>query len=124
MAQHSKTPAHSTGKGAKRITSFRRQNYGLKKRVGDAWRKPRGIDNKQRVGRQGAGYMPRIGYRTPVQGRGLHPSGLYEVLVHNVKELEKLDKSRQAAKIGGAVGAKKRVEISKKAMQMGVKILN
>ena len=42
---------------------FARQNRAQKKRVGEAWRKPRWIDNKQRVKLKWAGASPAIGYR-------------------------------------------------------------
>ncbi|MFN7088501.1 MAG: eL32 family ribosomal protein [Candidatus Paceibacteria bacterium] len=63
-------------------------NAGFKKRVKDRWRKPRGIDNKKRVRFAWAGASPRIGYKNASEIRGMHPSGKFEVLVHNVAELK------------------------------------
>ena len=56
--------------------------------------------------------------------RGLHPSGYEEVLVYNVKDLEKVDKERQAIRIASCVGMKKRLAIEEKARELGIKILN
>lgn len=108
----------------KKIPRFVRQNYKLKGRVGSSWRKPRGIDNKQRIQKKGSSAMPRIGYRTPRKGRGLHPSGFAEVPVYNASQLSSLDKPKQAGRIASGVGAKKRAAIAKKAKELGVKLLN
>lgn len=109
---------------AKKIPSFKRQNRKLKKRVGESWRKPRGTDNKQRVQRQGFGALPKIGYRQPRSGRGLHPSGMREVMVSNPGQLEGLDKASQAARISASTGGRKRLQIAKKARELGVRVLN
>jgi large subunit ribosomal protein L32e len=54
----------------------------------------------------------------------LHPSGFEEIIVHNVKDLEQLNPKTQAARIGGSVGTKKRIEIGKKAEELDLRILN
>lgn len=108
----------------KKIPVFVRQNYKVKKRVGDSWRKPRGIDNKQRIKKKGSTPMPRIGYRSPRAARALHPCGKMEVLVHNPSQLSTFDKLKNAARIGGGVGAKKRSVIAKKAKELGIRVLN
>jgi len=88
------------------------------------WRKPRGRYSNKRKKLKEAGPIPCIGYRQPKAVRGLHPSGYKEVLVHNVKELEKIDPKTEAARIASQVGLKKRLEIMKKAKELGIKILN
>lgn len=115
---------NQTSKTIKKIPSFKRQNRFLKKRVGRGWRRPRGIDNKQRLQRRGQGSLPKIGYRQPRSQRGIHPSGFSEVLVHNERELSLLEKSRQAARISSGVGGRKRSQILKKALELGIKVLN
>lgn len=91
-------------------------------RVKDRWRKPRGTHNKKRMGFEFAGASPNIGYRNPKAVRGLHPCGLREVLVHNPSELEGL--KEVAVRISAKVGAKKKLEIIKKAESSGLKVLN
>ncbi len=88
------------------------------------WRKPKGNDNKSR--RQQKGYPPivKIGYRTPKEVRGLHPSGLKPVVVHNVKELEGLKKDEVIVYIASNVGRRKREEILKKAQELGLRVAN
>jgi large subunit ribosomal protein L32e len=66
----------------------------------------------------------RVGFRGPKITRGLHSSGFEEVLVFNVKGLEKLNPDIQAARIGCSVGTKKRIDIEKKAKELDIRILN
>jgi large subunit ribosomal protein L32e len=68
--------------------------------------------------------MPTVGYRTPKETRGLHPSGYQDVLVSNLKELEGLDPEKEAGRISSKVGDRKRELILQKAKELGVKILN
>ncbi|WP_297491022.1 50S ribosomal protein L32e [Thermococcus sp.] len=88
------------------------------------WRRPKGIDSKMRLKKKGKLRSPSIGWGSPRAVRGLHPSGYEEVLVHNVKELEAIDPSRQAARIAGTVGRRKRELIVAKAKELGIKVLN
>ncbi len=106
----------------KRIPSFTRQNR-FKARVGDAWRKPRGIDNKVRVGRKGFSASPRIGYGTPRAQRGMHPSGVFETLVATLKELEAVQNGF-AVRFSGTLGGRKRRLLSEAAKKKGLKVLN
>lgn len=68
--------------------------------------------------------MPAVGWRAPKELRGLHPSGLQEILVRSVKDLEKADAKTQAVRISHTVGKKKRAEILKRAEETKIKILN
>jgi outer membrane biosynthesis protein TonB len=72
------------------------------------------------------GWPPTVstGYKGPKAARGLHPSGYREVLVHNVKELSKIDPKFEAARIAHTVGKKKRVQIVAEAKKLEVFILN
>ena len=82
------------------------------------------MTSKLRRKEEGKGFLPKPGYGAPAALRWLHPCGLKEVLVANVKDLQKIDPKKEAAKIRGAVGKKKRVEIVKKAEEMKIKVLN
>ena len=91
------------------------------------WRRPKGLQNKwrKRVGGKWSGrILVSIGFGSPRAVRGLHPSGYEEVLVYNVKDLEKVDPKRQAIRIASCVGMKKRLKIEEKAKELGIKILN
>ena len=103
---------------------FRRQESWRYKRLKWGWRKPRGIDSKMRKKVKGWPKSAKIGYRGPKESRGLHPSGYLEVLIHNVDEVDQIDPETQAARIAHAVGARKRVDISARAKEMGIHIIN
>jgi len=102
---------------------FRRQESQKHKRVKNKWRRPKGIQSKQRKEIKGKPPLPKVGRKKPEEKRGIHPSGYNEVLVHNTKDLEKLGEN-DAARIGGSVGNRKREAIQQKAIEMDIKILN
>ncbi|MFQ6106696.1 MAG: 50S ribosomal protein L32e [Thermoplasmata archaeon] len=103
---------------------FRRQEWFRYGRLGDSWRRPRGLHSKMRRGLKYRPKMVSIGYRSPRKARGLHPSGFEEIVIHNKRELEALDPKKQAARIGHSVGTRKRVEIESRADEIGIRILN
>ena len=71
---------------------FIRQGGKSIKRLEEKWRRPRGKQSKLRRHMRSRGNIPHPGYGTSKKLRGLHPSGLEDILVHNVAELEKLGK--------------------------------
>ncbi|MDK2795684.1 MAG: large subunit ribosomal protein L32e [Archaeoglobaceae archaeon] len=92
-----------------------------------SWRKPRGLDNAMRIeygGKWSGRKRVKVGFKSPSAVRGLHPSGYEDVLVYSPKEIEKLDPKRHAVRIASCVGLRKRLEIEKKANEMGFKVLN
>jgi len=101
---------------------FLPQIYGRKKRIKLRWRKPRGIDSKKRVEKQYMGAVPKIGWRGEKVKRGLHPSGMKEILVSNVKELDGI--SKMVVRIASGVSARKRKIIIDKADSLGLRVLN
>jgi large subunit ribosomal protein L32e len=103
---------------------FRRQESWRYKRLAENWRKPKGIDNKMRLQVSGVPALVKIGYGGPKASRGLHPSGYVDNLIHNINDLLKLNKDKDAARIAHTVGKKKRLEIILKAESMGIKVLN
>lgn len=103
---------------------FVRQESWRYVRVKENWRRPRGIDSKMRKRVKGWPESPRIGYRGPKLARGLHPSGLREVLVFRVEELEPLNPEEHAVRISSRVGKLKRMQIFERAQELGLKVLN
>ncbi len=111
----------------KKKPHFKQPNYGVKKRVKDRWRKPRGVDNKKRIRKKSSGPVPKVGYKNDKKVRHLHPSGFPEVLIHNVDELKKAVDSLEKAfvvRIAHGVGKKKRTLIKQEAEKQGVRVLN
>ncbi len=89
-----------------------------------AWRRPRGLQSKQR---RHYGYRARIvsiGYRSPARVRGLVPSGFRPVLVRTESELDGLDGRTQAAIIARTVGTRRRLVLEEAARKLGIRVLN
>ena len=108
----------------RRKPDFKRQEWFRYKRLGTAWRRPRGIQSKMR---RHFNYRPNIvsvGYGTNKIVRGRHPSGFEEVLVYRPLDLEGMDPTLQAARIGHGVGSRKREMIEKRARELGIRVLN
>jgi len=103
---------------------FRRQESWRYKRVSEVWRKPDGVDSKMRKKVKGWPRSAEIGFRGPRKARHLHPSGYEEILVKNVDDLAKVDPKTQAVRIAHTVGMRKRAEISIRAGERHIYILN
>jgi large subunit ribosomal protein L32e len=109
---------------SKRKPKFVRPESWRYVRLKPNWRKPKGIDHKVRLSMKGSPPLVKIGYGSPSARRGLHPSGFREVLVQTPSELDLLDPKKQAVRIGGTVGGRKREQIVEKARSQGLKVLN
>jgi len=107
-----------------RRPAFKRQEWFRYSKLGEKWRKPKGIHSKMKRQLKRRPPMVDIGFRGPVSVRNLHPSGFEEVLVYNVAGLENIDPKVQAARIGGTVGTKKRIAIEDRAAELGIRVLN
>ena len=103
---------------------FVRQESWRYDRLAESWRKPKGKDNKMRRQLSGMPRLVKVGYRGPKKARGLHPSGYTDNLIFNVRDLDRLDPSRDAARIAHAVGQRKRILILAEARSKGIKVLN
>jgi len=107
-----------------RRPAFKRQEWFRYSKLGDKWRKPKGLHSKMKRQLKRRPPMVDIGYRGPVSVRNLHPSGFEEVLVYNVEGLESINPKVQAVRIGGTVGTKKRIAIEDRATELGIRVLN
>jgi len=103
---------------------FRRQESWRYKRVSQVWRRPDGVDSKMRRKIKGWPKSVEIGYRGPKKARNLHPSGYEEILVRNVDDLANVDPKIQAVRIAHTVGMRKRAEISLRAGERHIYIVN
>lgn len=102
----------------------RQQKHKHNKLKNTSWRKPEGGHSKVRLKLKSAKAMPGVGYRTPKQIRGLHPSGYEDVLVHNTDDLEGIDPDTEAVRIASKVGGRKRNQIIEKADENDIHVLN
>ncbi|MCL2786287.1 MAG: 50S ribosomal protein L32e [Methanomassiliicoccaceae archaeon] len=107
-----------------RRPAFKRQEWFRYSKLGEKWRRPKGIHSKMKRKLKRRPPVVLIGYRGPVLARNLHPSGFEEKLVFNVDDLDGVDPKRQAVRIGGAVGTKKRIVIEDRAEELGIRVLN
>jgi large subunit ribosomal protein L32e len=94
------------------------------KRLHPPWRRPRGIDNKTRQKVKMGLVMPESGYYGPKAVKGLHPSGLVDVLINTKKELEGLSPKVHGIRISRRLGARKKLALIEFAREAGFKILN
>lgn len=108
----------------KRKPKFLREEWFRYKRIPKNWRRPDGISSKMRINLKYRPSKVRVGFRGPKDVRGFHSSGFQEVIVYNINDLEGIDPKKQAVRIGGSVGTKKRIDIEKKAEELDVRILN
>jgi len=104
-----------------RVDTNRFSRIGKNRRKLQKWRRPRGKSNKLRLGRAGYSPVPKVGFKTSRDEAG-KVKGLIPRLVHNLNELIALTKND--AVIIARVGARKKLEIIKKADELKIKILN
>ncbi len=111
---------------AKKRARFTRQASYRYWRIGrdGAWRKPRGLQSKQRRHYAYRSAIVRIGYRGPAAARGRTPTGFDPVLVRNAKEIDGIDPARQAIIIARGVGTRRRLTLEESARQKGIHVLN
>ncbi len=103
---------------------FLRQNWFRFPKLGEKWRRPKGRHSKVRRHEKGKGFLPKPGYRSPKEVRGLHARGLKEVRVFTPEEVTNLDPKKHAIRIAAQVGRRKRIEIMNLAKQAGIRVLN
>ena len=109
----------------KATPSFRRTEWFRYKRLSrSGWRKPKGMDNKQRRNFKYRSSLVRVGHGKVAAARGLHPSGFQEVMVHTLNDLDGIDPETQAARIGRTVGGRRRELLHERADELGVRVLN
>lgn len=111
-------------KGKKQRRVFARYEHFKLAKLGLKWRRPRGLHSKVRQGRKGKPPQVNVGYGRPVAERGML-NGYVPIVVQNIADLGKIDTKRgQAAILASGLGLRKVAEISKKAKQLGIVILN
>ncbi len=87
------------------------------------WRAPKGMHSKLRRNMRGKMKHPSIGYSSPSKVRYLHPSGFIPILVHNADQLDAVGKEYGII-LSARVGQRKRLDILKRAHELGLNVLN
>lgn len=90
----------------------------------ESWRRPRGLQSKQRRHYGYRSVVVSVGYRSPARARGLVPSGFKPILVHTTRALEKLDPLKEAAILARGIGTRRRLVLEETARRLGVRVLN
>jgi large subunit ribosomal protein L32e len=90
----------------------------------DVWRRPRGLQSKQRRHYGYRSRIVRIGYGSPAATRGLTPTGFLPVIVRTTDEIARLDTAKEAAVIARTVGTRRRLVLEEVARKRGVHVLN
>ena len=103
---------------------FKRTESHKYKRLDSNWRRPRGLQGKQRKGIKAKGAVAQVGYGSPAAVKGLHPSGYEDVLVFTVSQLEDVNAAKEAIRISAKVGGRKKAIIEAKAAELSIKVLN
>lgn len=109
----------------RRKPTFARPNYGRtsRSRIGAAWRRPRGHDNKQRIGKKYMARKPQIGWGQSAAVYGLHPSGKKEVRVENEKQLQAAV-GDVVIRVAGKVGNRLKKKLLAIAASKKLRVLN
>lgn len=105
----------------KRQETHRHSRLGKKRKKLQTWRRPKGRDSKMRLKMKSYPISPTIGHRSSKKDSG-KIKGLTPIIVHNLKDLGKCDKN--SIIIIAKIGAKKKLDIIKKAQEKNIKILN
>eukprot|EP00339_Tiarina_fusa_P028874 CAMPEP_0117027336 /NCGR_PEP_ID=MMETSP0472-20121206/19990_1 /TAXON_ID=693140 ORGANISM="Tiarina fusus, Strain LIS" /NCGR_SAMPLE_ID=MMETSP0472 /ASSEMBLY_ACC=CAM_ASM_000603 /LENGTH=135 /DNA_ID=CAMNT_0004734551 /DNA_START=22 /DNA_END=429 /DNA_ORIENTATION=+ len=110
----------------KRTKSFERHHYQRFKKLGNTWRKSKGIDSRVRRRFKGTIPQPSIGYGSDKATRNLLPNGFYKFVVNNPKELEMLmmHNRKYCAEVAHSVSSRTRKLIVERANQLNIKVTN
>ena len=103
---------------------FTRQDAHKKVRLGNKWRRPKGLHSKMRIGFKGYNKSVSIGYGSPKSIRGLNKSGLKLIIIKSLKELEKIDAKKECIAVAKTIGLRKKVEILKQAVKKSINVVN
>jgi len=66
----------------------------------------------------------KIGYKRSRKKRGLHPSGLEEIIVRRPADLERINAKTQIVKISHTVGERNRIAIMERAQALELTVAN
>ena len=93
----------------------------IKRLSRSGWRRAKGRDNKIRRRLRGARPSPSFG--SPKAVRGMHPRGMFEAIVFNLKDLADVGKE-VVVRIAATVGNRKKIMVVREAKKRGLHVLN
>ena len=102
------------------ISRYSKLGKGRKKLI--KWRRPSGRDNKIREHRFGYPVAPTVGHKSQKNEAG-KVKGLVPLVVNNLNDFKKATK-KNIIILSAKVGAKKKLDLIKKAEEMKLRILN
>lgn len=117
--------AHRQAQDRHRPRFTRQQSYRYW-RIGrdGAWRKPRGLQSKQRRHYGYRSTIVSIGFRSPRRIRGVTPTGFRPILVRTTEEINRINPAQEAAVIARTVGTRRRLVLEEAARKRGIHVLN
>lgn len=105
-----------------RRSTLKHSRMGLGRRKLHRWRAAVGRHSKIRKNRFGYTKSPRIGFKSPRSESG-KINGKIPIRITNMQDMSKANQSNILI-IASTIGAKKRIEMIKKADEMKIEILN
>lgn len=103
--------------------TFIRHDAHKKSRVSKVWRRPKGRQNKMRLGMKGYARARSTGYGSPLAVRGLSPEGLTKSVVATKQAIDMLDNKKDGIIFSRTLGAKKKIDLVAYAQEKGFTIL-
>ena len=85
------------------------------------WRKPKGMHNKVRLKKKGHVPKVSIGYGTKKRLRNFYNSTIDYQMINNLNDLNNINK--KTILISKSIGLRKRIEILKKAKELGLNVI-
>lgn len=105
----------------KRPRFLHQEHWKLKRFKKAPWRKPRGKRSKMRTKERAKPFLVSIGYRCPRAVRGWHPRGAPEILVHTVRDIDRIAGENQEVEVEVAQPSERK---SKRKLQPGKELKN
>ncbi len=103
---------------------FIRQDSHKKVKLGEKWRRPRGLHSKLRLQKKGHPKLVSVGYGRSKATKFRGKNKLLPVLVSSLKDIEKIDVKNECAIISKNVGLKKKIEMLKEISKKKITVLN
>ncbi|HLC19545.1 MAG TPA: eL32 family ribosomal protein [Candidatus Nanoarchaeia archaeon] len=104
--------------------TFRRQDWHLRKKYGEMWKRPRGQQSKMRLKVAGRGALVNPGYRSPRDVRGMSRDGKEVVWVSTLKDLKNIDGKKQTIIVSATVGGRNKLELLRHAIKHDISVYN